>query len=325
MRAIELNGAAIEKNQTAFAWGRLAAVDLPAVQQAAGLVHNTETREEHVPRNLRVLPPGQWEDTEWGATSAPRNPDNARSVRGLPDTSATTADGVVLLPLDDARLSRTLDEAIARRIAFLTDYQDAAYAQRYADFVAQVREAENARAPGSTALTEAVARYLFKLMAYKDEYEVARLYTNGAFKRQLEQQFEGDYTLHFHLAPPLLAKKNDKGELTKREYGPWMLRAFGLMAKLKFLRGGAFDIFGRTAERRMERQLIADYRSTITGLLATLDVDRIALAVRIASIPEQIRGYGHIKDKHLHDAKAREAQLLAQWRNRKTIPIVQAA
>jgi indolepyruvate ferredoxin oxidoreductase len=325
MRAIELNGAAIEMNQTAFAWGRLAAVDLPAVQQAAGLVHNTETREEHVPRNLRVLPPGQWEDTEWGATSAPRNPDNARSVRGLPDTSATTADGVVLLPLDDARLSRTLDEAIARRIAFLTDYQDAAYAQRYADFVAQVREAENARAPGSTALTEAVARYLFKLMAYKDEYEVARLYTNGAFKRQLEQQFEGDYTLHFHLAPPLLAKKNDKGELTKREYGPWMLRAFGLMAKLKFLRGGAFDIFGRTAERRMERQLIADYRSTITGLLATLDVDRIALAVRIASIPEQIRGYGHIKDKHLHDAKAREAQLLAQWRNRKTIPIVQAA
>jgi indolepyruvate ferredoxin oxidoreductase len=104
-----------------------------------------------------------------------------------------------------------------------------------------------------------------------------------------------------------------------------MLRAFGLMAKLKFLRGGAFDIFGRTAERRMERQLIADYRSTITGLLATLDVDRIALAVRIAIIPEQIRGYGHIKDKHLHDAKAREAQLLAQWRNRKTIPIVQAA
>lgn len=178
------------------------------MQQAAGLVRNTETREEHVPRNLRVLPPGDWEGTEWGATSAPRNPDNARSVRGLPDTAAATADGVVLLPLDDARLSRTLDEAIARRSAFLIDYQDAAYAARYADFVSRVREAESARAPGSTALTEAVARYLFKLMAYKDEYEVARLYTSGEFKRQLEQQFEGDYTLQFHLAPPLLAKRN---------------------------------------------------------------------------------------------------------------------
>jgi indolepyruvate ferredoxin oxidoreductase len=325
MRAIELNGAAIEMNKTAFAWGRLAAVDLPAVQQAAGIVRNTETREEHLPRNLRVLPPGEWEGTEWGATSAPRNPDNARSVRGLPDAAAATAEGVVLLPLDDARLSRTLDEAIARRSAFLVDYQDAAYAARYTGFVAQVREAENIRAPGSTALTEAVARYLFKLMAYKDEYEVARLYTSGEFRRQLEQQFEGDYTLQFHLAPPLLAKRNARGELVKRAYGPWMLRAFGVLAKLKFLRGGVFDAFGRTAERRMERQLIEDYRATVTGLLDTLDPDRLPLAVRIASLPEQIRGYGHVKERHLHAAKAQEAQLLAQWRNPKTIPIVQAA
>ncbi|WP_288730056.1 indolepyruvate ferredoxin oxidoreductase family protein [uncultured Pseudoxanthomonas sp.] len=325
MRAIELNGAAIEMNKTAFAWGRLAAVDLPAVQQAAGLVRNTETREEHVPRNLRVLPPGDWEGTEWGATSAPRNPDNARSVRGLPDTAAATADGVVLLPLDDARLSRTLDEAIARRSAFLIDYQDAAYAARYTDFVAQVREAESARAPGSTALTEAVARYLFKLMAYKDEYEVARLYTSGEFQRQLEQQFEGDYTLQFHLAPPLLAKRNAKGELVKRAYGPWMLRAFGVLARLKFLRGGVFDVFGRSAERRTERQLIEDYRRTVASLLDTLDAERLPLAVRIASLPEQIRGYGHIKERHLHAARAQEAQLLAQWRNPKAIPIVQAA
>ncbi|TAA39881.1 indolepyruvate ferredoxin oxidoreductase family protein [Pseudoxanthomonas winnipegensis] len=325
MRAIELNGAAIEMNKTAFAWGRLAAVDLPVVQQAAGLVRNTETREEHVPRNLRVLPPGDWEGTEWGATSAPRNPDNARSVRGLPDTAAATADGVVLLPLDDARLSRTLDEAIARRSAFLVDYQDAAYAARYADFVARVREAESARAPGSTALTEAVARYLFKLMAYKDEYEVARLYTSGEFQRQLEQQFEGDYTLQFHLAPPLLARRDAKGELVKRAYGPWMLRAFGVLARLKFLRGGVFDVFGRSAERRMERQLIEDYRRTVAGLLDTLDAERLPLAVRIASLPERIRGYGHIKERHLHAARAQEAQLLAQWRNPKAIPIVQAA
>jgi indolepyruvate ferredoxin oxidoreductase len=323
MRAIELNGAAIEMNKTAFAWGRLAAVDLPAVQRAAGIVRNAETREEHPPGNLRVLPPGQWEGTEWGATSAPRNPDNARSVRGLPDAAA--ADSVAPLPLDDARLSRTLDEAIARRSAFLTDYQDATYAQRYLDFVAQVRKAEGAKAPGSTALTEAVARYLFKLMAYKDEYEVARLYTSGEFKRQLQQQFEGDYTLQFHLAPPLLAKRNAKGELVKRAYGPWMLRAFGGLARLKFLRGGMFDVFGYTAERRMERQLIDDYRSTVAGLLDALDAERLPLAVRIASVPERIRGYGHVKERHLQAAKAQEAQLLAQWRNPKAIPIVQAA
>jgi len=325
MRAIELNGAAIEMNRTAFAWGRLAAIDLATVQHAAGIVRNDETRQEQLPRNLRVLPPGEWEGTEWGATSAPRNPDNAPSVRGLPDTTTATADGVMLLPLDDARLSRTLDEAIARRSAFLTDYQDLAYARRYSDFVDQVRQTEQARALGATALTEAVARSLFKLMAYKDEYEVARLYTDGTFERQLEQQFEGDYTLQFHLAPPLLAKRNAAGELVKRAYGPWMLRAFALLARLKFLRGGMLDVFGRTAERRMERQLIEDYRRTVAELLETLDAQRLPLAVRIASLPERIRGYGHVKERHLHAAQAQQAQLMAQWRNPKAIPIVQAA
>ena len=176
-----------------------------------------------------------------------------------------------------------------------------------------MRAAENLKAPGSTALAEAVARYAFKLMAYKDEYEVARLYTSGEFQRRLQQQFEGDYTLHFHLAPPLLAKKDEQGRLLKGEYGPWVFTAFKWLAKLKFLRGGAFDVFGRTAERRMERQLVIDYFATVERLLAGLDAGNLALAAQIASVPEHIRGYGHVKEAHLHQAMARQAQLLQDW------------
>src|SRR4029077_12006343 len=130
-------------------------------------------------------------------------------------------------PLEDSRLSATLGGAISRRVVFLADYQDAAYAARYKALVDKVRAAEQARAPGQTALTESVARYAFKLMAYKDEYEVARLYTSGEFEKRVAQQFEGDYKIHFHLAPPLFAKKDADGRLVKKEYGPWMLTAFG--------------------------------------------------------------------------------------------------
>ncbi len=228
-------------------------------------------------------------------------------------------------PLDDEQLAQSLDEVIPRRIAFLTDYQDATYAQRYRALVERVRAHEAQRVPGSSALTEAVARYAFKLMAYKDEYEVARLYTRGDFQRRLQQQFEGDYTVRFHLAPPLLAKKDAHGHLIKREYGPWMFSAFKLLARLKFLRGGKLDVFGYTAERRSERQLIVDYLATVDGLLDSLDADNVGLAAQIASIPEHIRGYGHVKEAHLREAKAREAALLAQWRNPKVLHVVQAA
>ena len=321
MRAVELNGAAVEMNKTAFAWGRLAVVDFDAVSAAAGLVRNAPTAAERTVHELPVLPPGEWETSEWGATSAPRVTRNEADLRHVPAHGAE--DNVAFLPLDDARLSRSLDEVVARRSAFLTEYQDAAYAKRYSDFVQRVRSAEQTRAPGSTALSEAAARYLFKLMAYKDEYEVARLYTSGDFKRKLEQQFEGDYTVRFHLAPPLLAKKNDKGELIKREYGPWMFKAFGVLAKLKFLRGGTFDIFGYTEERKMERRLINEYEATVGGLLETLDGGNVDLAAEIASVPEHIRGYGHVKEAHLHAAKAREAELLKEWKN--PLRIVQAA
>ena len=323
MRAIELNGAAVAMNQQAFAWGRLAAIDPLAVQQAAGLVRNVPTDAERTPGPLRNLPPGQWEGHEWGANAAPRETGDERELRGLPD--AGTQDGEVFAPLEDGSLSRSLDELIARRAAFLVDYQDKAYAERYTKLVARVRQAEQQHAPGCTALAEAVARYYFKLLAYKDEYEVARLYTSGEFQRRLQQQFEGDYQVRFHLAPPLFAKRDDNGQLVKKEYGPWMFKAFGLLAKLKFLRGGPLDIFGRTDERRGERQLIADYEATIELLLKDLSAERVALAVEIASIPEHIRGFGHVKERHLHAAKAREAALLAQWRNPKALHIVQAS
>lgn len=324
MRAIELNGAAIEMNQRAFAWGRLAAIDPQAVQQAAGLVRNAPTEAERTPGTLRELPPGEWEGSEAGAPSAPRNPGNEPEVRGLPASDPHPGD-TPFATLDDTRLSRSLDELIARRSGFLVDYQDAAYATRYRQLVDAVRKAEQRVAPGSTALTEAVARYFFKLMAYKDEYEVARLYTSGDFLKRVAQQFEGDYQVRFHLAPPLFARRDEQGRLQKKEYGPWMFKAFGLLARLKGLRGSRFDIFGHTAERRGERQLIADYERTLQELLGSLDAGRLALAVEIASIPEHIRGYGHVKEAHLHDARAREAALLATWRNPKALHIVQAA
>jgi indolepyruvate ferredoxin oxidoreductase len=310
-RAIELNGAAVEMNKTAFAWGRLAVVDPQAVAEAAGVIRNAPTAAESTPRELPLLPPLPSEGHESGLS--PRRDAALRADDELRHVPASSASDVAFLPLDDLRLSRSLDEVIARRVAFLTDYQDAAYARRYSDFVARVRAAEAAKASGSTDLTEAAARYLFKLMAYKDEYEVARLYTGGEFRRRIEQQFDGDYKLHFHLAPPLLAKKNAQGQLLKRGYGPWVFTAFKLLAKLRFLRGTPLDVFGYTAERRGERALIAEYERTIGGLLDGLNADNVGLAAEIASIPEHIRGYGHVKEAHLHKAKAREAELLARW------------
>ena len=217
---------------------------------------------------------------------------------------------------ESQRLSQTLEESIARRRAFLADYQSEAYARRYEEFVKKVQAAESARVPGSTQLTSMVARYLFKLMAYKDEYEVARLYTSTDFLERVEKQFEGDYRLVLHMAPPILEKTDPAtGEAMKRRFGPWMLKAMRVLAKLKFLRGTAFDIFGRSSERRTERALIGEYEQTIAELLEKLDPSRVELAAEIASIPEFIRGYGHVKQRHLKDAKAREAELLAQWRD----------
>ncbi|MDP2263149.1 MAG: indolepyruvate ferredoxin oxidoreductase family protein [Hydrogenophaga sp.] len=256
MRAMELNGVAIEQNKTAFEWGRRAA---------------------HKPEAVTSL----WQQTGAGEQ------------------------------VIQFKKRESLDNLIARRVEFLTGYQNAAYAAEYQRFVERVRAAE---APlGKTTLTEAVTRYLFKLMAYKDEYEVARLHSDPAFHERIKNQFEGDFKLKVHLAPPLISKKNEKGELVKQAFGPGMFTVFRVLARLKGLRGTALDVFGRTEERRTERALIGQYRSDIEGLLASLNASNHALAVDIARLPEQIRGFGHVKERHLAAANSRRSALLEQW------------
>ncbi len=213
-------------------------------------------------------------------------------------------------------LSQSLEEVVARRVGFLTDYQNAAYGARYKALVDRVREAEAARAPGCEGLVEAVARNFFKLLAVKDEYEVARLYAAPEFMAKVKQQFEGDFKLSFHLAPPVAALRDpETGHLTKREFGPWMMRAFKLLARLKRLRGTPFDLFGRTAERRAERRLIADYETLMEEVIAGLDHETHGLAVALASVPQDIRGFGHVKEANIAAAKAQEAALLEAFRN----------
>ncbi len=206
-----------------------------------------------------------------------------------------------------------LAEMVAKRVEFLTGYQNAAYAAEYRAFVDKVQAAETPLGQG-TRLTEAVARYLFKLMAYKDEYEVARLHTDPAFTQRLEGMFEGDWRIVHHLAPPTFAKHDGEGHLVKKSYGPWMRRAMGMLAKLKGLRGTALDPFGRTEERKTERALVQEYRASIDELLAGLSADRLALAVEVARIPEEIRGYGHVKERHLQAARKKWFALMDRWR-----------
>ncbi|PWF45066.1 indolepyruvate ferredoxin oxidoreductase family protein [Massilia glaciei] len=234
----------------------------------------------------------------WGRTAA----------HDLPSLVKMTTPSKVI----EFKRTQSVDDLINKRVELLTAYQDGAYAGQYKAFVDQVR-AEEAKLGSGTRLTEAVARYFYKLMAYKDEYEVARLYTNGAFKEKIANMFEGDVKLNFHLAPPLLAKTDANGHLIKQEFGPWMMKAFGVLAKFKGLRGGALDIFGYTAERKMERALIGQYRDTVGALLPKLNADNLAQLVAIASIPEDIRGYGHVKERHFKAAKQKEAALLAAF------------
>jgi indolepyruvate ferredoxin oxidoreductase len=219
----------------------------------------------------------------------------------------------------------SLEDLIAKRVAFLTAYQNAAYAESYNTFVQKVRGVDESSGEKKLALTEAVARYLFKLMAYKDEYEVARLHTDGAFHAKINAMFEGDFKLNYHLAPPLLAKKNEKGELQKQQFGPVMLTAFKVLARLKGLRGAALDIFGRTDERRQERALITDYRASLDEILSVLasaqhsaqpqelQQARYQVALEVARIPEQIRGFGHVKARHLQAARQNWEGQLAQF------------
>jgi indolepyruvate ferredoxin oxidoreductase len=257
LRAIELNGVAVEANKAAFLWGRRAAHDPQAVERLV-------------------------------AAAEPLLPTHA--------------------------LSKSLDEIVARRRAALTDYQDAAYAQRYTALVERVRAAERSLQPDGEALTEAVARNYYRLLAYKDEYEVARLYGDAEFARALAATFEGDFRLRFHLAIPFFSRIDaDTGMPKKFAYGNWMRAAMKQLAKLKFLRGTAFDPFGYTAERRFERALVRDYEKTIEALLAHLRADNLSLAAEIARLPETIRGFGPIKRRSAEAAKARQAELMTRY------------
>jgi indolepyruvate ferredoxin oxidoreductase len=211
--------------------------------------------------------------------------------------------------------SQTLDETIERRVDELRAYQSRWYARRYLRLVEAARAAEAEKTPGQNGFAEAVARYAFKLMAYKDEYEVARLYSTRAFAERLEAQFEGDFKLQVHLAPPLLTRiDRDTGLPVKRTFGPWMLKAMRVLARFKHLRGTKLDVFGYSQERRAERQLIVDYTATVGQLIEGLQRDNHPLAVEIAGIPEKIRGYGYIKAGNIADAQKCEADLMATWR-----------
>jgi indolepyruvate ferredoxin oxidoreductase len=218
---------------------------------------------------------------------------------------------------DSLKLSQSFDETVSRRIDELAAYQGPRYARRYRKWVEKVRAAEAQKAPGHGGLAEAVARYLFKLMAYKDEYEVARLYSDSKFLERVKSSFAGDQLrFEFHLAPPLLAKRDPAtGEPKKMSFGPWVLTLFKVLSKFKFLRGTPFDLFGYTHERRSERQLIADYEALLQEVVDNLTPDNHALAVALASLPEKIRGFGPVKQRHLAAAKTEEAALREQFRN----------
>jgi indolepyruvate ferredoxin oxidoreductase len=256
LRAIELNGVAIEFNKRAFHWGRRAAIDPVAVE--------------------RIAAPAK------------------------------------------AAIPESLSEIVAHRRKHLTDYQDAAYADRYQALVDRAAQAERERAPGMSGFALAVAKNYAKLLAYKDEYEVARLYTDGAFAERLTAQFEGDPKLKVHLAPPLWAQRDPAtGHLKKRAYGGWVIPAFRVLARLKFLRGTAFDPFGRQAERAEERRLIAEYEALVARLSAELNAANHGAAVALAALPETIRGFGHVKAASIAAARKRQTELLALFQDAK--------
>lgn len=219
----------------------------------------------------------------------------------------------------------SLDELIAHHTTWLTNYQNAKYAKRYTDAVAHIRQLEAGLVSNSSmALTRAVAVNLAKLMAYKDEYEVARLYTEPAFLNALRSQFEGepgrDYELHYYLAPPLLTRRNHQGEPVKRRFGPRTLHLFRLLAKLKGLRGSIMDPFGKTTERRQERALIHEYFAMLDEFSASLTPDRLSTAIKLASLPDTIRGFGHIKENNLQKARQRRQALMEQYHHPKASP-----
>ena len=257
MRAIELNAAAVEMNKAAFAWGRQAALDLPAASVAAGLKR---------PGTVVMMPPRPY----------------------------------------------SLDALLADRTQRLARYQNAAYAARYETFVREIAALEEERVAGNR-LARTVAASLYKLMAYKDEYEVARLFVETGFAERVARQFEGDYRLRFHLAPPLFSRRDAHGHLVKQAYGPWMLTAYKWLARARGLRGTPFDPFGYLPERRAERAAIGGYEALMRRIVATLTPARLPLALELARLPQEVRGFGHVKEENARIAHIKQERLLAQY------------
>jgi indolepyruvate ferredoxin oxidoreductase len=209
--------------------------------------------------------------------------------------------------------AKSFDEIVARRETFLTAYQNAAYAARYRALVDRAALAEAALTPGASGFAEAVAKGYFKLLAIKDEYEIARLYSDGSFARQMAETFEGDLKITYHLSPPIAPRRNKKGEPVKTAFGPWLRKLFPALAAAKRLRGTPFDLFGYTQERKQERQSIADYEKMVAGLINGLGRENHPLAAALAALPGEIKGFGHVKERNRLAAKAKEEALLAQW------------
>jgi len=218
----------------------------------------------------------------------------------------------------DHQLSQSLDEIIARRVDFLTDYQNAAYGRRFAERIEQVKEAEKQAGGAPGPVSETVARSLFKLMAIKDEYEVARLYSNGSFMKQLAAEFSTWDRLEFHLAPPILDRKDADGRPRKSSFGPWMMVAFSVLAKLKRLRGTAFDIFGKTAARNSERQMLHDYEAVLDHVLPNLSASNLSAAAELLAYPMAIRGFGHVREASAKAAEAKKHALLEKFHHPET-------
>jgi len=280
-----------------FAWQR---GWLPVRQES--LLRAIELNGTAVPANLRAF--------AWGRAAA----HDAAAVR----RAAFPAPVIEL-----KRNPGSLAELTSRRIEFLTGYQNAAYARRYAELVERVRRVESDRLNGATQLTEAVARYYFKLLAYKDEYEVGRLHADPAFHQSIAARFEGPYRLNYHLAPPLMARRDPQsGVPRKYRFGPWVGAAFRVLARFRFLRGTPFDPFGYTQERRTERALIREYEAMIDEVLARLDGRNHAVAVELGWLPEHIRGFGHVKAASVLTAREQRTQLLARLRGHQQARVI---
>ncbi|MDD2948985.1 MAG: 2-oxoacid:acceptor oxidoreductase family protein, partial [Rugosibacter sp.] len=275
--AIEQAGVGVQMGLAAFRWGRMAVVD-----------------------------------PEFVTNESRKNPATAgASVVSLPPVLSAPARALVDAVGAQGELKRLLEIRVPELIA----YQNIDYAKRYTEVIRRIASADNSVNSGSTRLSEAAARYLYKLMAYKDEYEVARLHTDPAFLAKLNAQFKAGYKAKYHLAPPLISKRDPiTGELQKRDFGPWIFTAFKLLAKMKFLRGTALDIFGKTEERHHERRMIEDYIRLLDEITPQINAANYAAAVALVSVPDEIRGYGHVKEKSVAVAQKLQAERLQAFR-----------